>query len=385
MKVLHLFSNSKWTGPAEPVVNLCYALRQRGIDVTLACARGLVRGPGSPVAERAREKGIKTVTDFRLGKHMNVRRTLSDAWRLRKYIDAEKFDLIHAHMKTAHLVGGLAARRTKGFPPILRTSYDGDGLRPGFRNRVLLRKYTDGFITCSRKARKADIANFQLPEERVWTVYGAVDTDKFNPDRRLPELRTRFRLSTDHFVVGVVARIQPRRKFDVLLEAVARASRQMDTLRVLIVGRGTHMTKVVIEPSKRLHLESCVIFPGYLTGDEYVAAVKSLDAKVYLFPGTDGTCRALLQAMALAKPCIVANRGTLPEIVIDGVDGFVVEDDPVSLSNAILKLGRDPKLRLTLGLNARKKTVRDFSLQKQASVIEDIYHQLTESHLSKQS
>jgi glycosyltransferase involved in cell wall biosynthesis len=380
MKVLHLFSNTKWTGPAEPVVALCRALQVRGIDVTLACGRGRVPPVEPTVADRARDAGVKVVSDFWLRKHASLRRNYLDSRRLRKYVEAQRFDVIHTHMKNDHLVAALAARRSTVFPPVLRSSYEGDGLRPDLRNRILLKRYTDGLVTCSRKARENDLANFHLPEQRVWTAYGAVDTDQFNPERDLPDFRTRFGLSSDHLIVGVVARIQVRRKFGLLLEAVARASRELDNLRVMIIGRGTKMAKVAVEPAKRLHLERCVIFPGYLRGDEYLAALKCLDAKIYLYPGTDGTCRALLQAMAFGNPCIASKRGVLPEIVMDGINGFVVEDDAGALSDAIVKLARNPELRGSLAVNARNTAVAEFSLQKQALCIENIYCRVIETH-----
>jgi glycosyltransferase involved in cell wall biosynthesis len=277
------------------------------------------------------------------------------------------------------MTGGIAARSIRGAVPILRSSYEGDGLRREIRNRFLLRRYTDGLIACSRKALQADVATFSFPRDRAWTVYGAVDTDEFSPDRNVPDLRARFGLSKEHFVVGVVARIQARRRFDLLLEAVALASRELDTLRVMIVGRGTHMREVAVEPSKRLHLENCVVFPGYISGDEYIAALKCLDVKVYLFPGTDGTCRALLQAMAMGRPVLVTKRGVLPEIVDDEVEGFVIDDEPRQLADAIIRLGLNPDLRRRLGRNARKRAVTEFSLLKQASVIHGIYCDLIDT------
>ena len=65
MKILHLFSDWKWTGPAEPVLNLCKGLEKRGHDVTLA-----YRKPPYPIEEslekRVLEGGVKATDQFRL-------------------------------------------------------------------------------------------------------------------------------------------------------------------------------------------------------------------------------------------------------------------------------------------------------------------------------
>jgi glycosyltransferase involved in cell wall biosynthesis len=377
VKILHLFSNTKWTGPAEPVVNLCRTLQGRGFDVTLACGRPS-RDAQSPVIERARENGLRTVESLWLEKHFSVFHNLRDIIALQRLLRADHYDLVHAHMDNDHFVGGIAARRTEQGPLVVRTSYDGDGLATTARNRLLLSRYSDGLITCSSRARDADASRFALPAERLWTVHGAVDVSRFDPARHLPDVRARLGLTHDHFVVGIVARIQKRRKFDLLLEAVARSSRQVANLRLVIVGRGTHMGQVVVAPAKKLHLEDCVLFPGYFQGDEYVAMLNTFDVKVLLVPGTDGTCRALLEAMALAKPAVVTARGALPEIVRHEFNGLVVTEDAASLSDAIVRIARDARLRRDLGLNARRRAVDEFSLDVQASGVATVYESLAE-------
>jgi glycosyltransferase involved in cell wall biosynthesis len=375
MKILHLFSNAKWTGPAEPVVNLCRSLQERGADVTLACARG-PRGAESVVAQRARECGLRTVQSLRLQKHFSPVHNLHDVLLLQTHLRAERYDLVHTHMHNDHLIVGFTARHVRPAPLIVRTSYNGNRIEPTARNRLLLTRYTDGLITCSHRARDATLSPFALPIERVWTVYGAVDVSRFDPARHLLNIRSRFGLTRDHFVVGVVARIQKHRKFDVFLEGAARAADQIENLRVMIIGRGTHMGQVAVEPSRRLHLQDCVVLPGYFTGDEYVATLNALDVKVYMVPGTDGTCRALLEAMALAKPSIVTAHGVLPEIVTHEFNGLVIKEDSSSLSDAIVRLAREPSLRRQLGLNAHKRAVENFSLAAQAAAVEDVYRSL---------
>jgi glycosyltransferase involved in cell wall biosynthesis len=104
--------------------------------------------------------------------------------------------------------------------------------------------------------------------------------------------------------------------------------------------------------------------------------VSALDARLFVAPFTDSTCGALLEAMALGKPCIVPERGVLTEIVTQGVDGLVVRDDSLAISGAIVRLASTPRLRRNLGANAREKIVRDFSLENQASLVDDLYRSL---------
>src|SRR6185295_2833223 len=135
--------------------------------------------------------------------------------------------------------------------------------------------------------------------------------------------------------------------------------------RVLVVGRGTHMNEVAVEPARRLGLEGKVTFTGYL-GKDYPAAVAAFDALLFLVPGSDGTCRALREAMAMGKPVIGARRGMIPELVDDGGSGLVIDDTPDTIARAIERLAASREERLAMGRAARTKAVEAFDLRKQA-------------------
>jgi len=350
MRVLHLLSNSEWTGPAEPVVNLCRALHERGIDVVVACARG-PRGTQSPAIDRASEQGLTTVTLPRLAEHFSVRRNLHDLRLLRRYLATEKFDIVHTHTSNDHLVGALAAGRLRHPPLIIRTSYSADGMTRSIRNGLLLARYTDGLLTRSRLARQSDISSFGLPAERVWN---------------------------EHFVLGLALEIGTPRHPDAVFEAVARATKQVDKLCVVLIRSATSPGKLVVKPPRELRMDHCAVLPARLYRDDRVAVMNALDAGLVFAFGRDDVFRTLLEAMALAKPCIVPERGVLPEIVTQGTDGLVVRDDPVAMSGALVRLARDRRLCLRLGSNARNRVLRDFSHESQASSIENIYRELIE-------
>ncbi|MBA7701061.1 hypothetical protein ES703_109792 [subsurface metagenome] len=107
MKILHLFSNRRWTGPAEPVVNLSTALHRAGWDVTFACGQEH-KGFKNAVLQNAQERSVPTRIGLRLQKHNNLIRDYSDGLRLRKWLRDDQFDIVHAHLRNAHVIAGLA-------------------------------------------------------------------------------------------------------------------------------------------------------------------------------------------------------------------------------------------------------------------------------------
>ncbi|MFP8879558.1 MAG: glycosyltransferase, partial [Myxococcota bacterium] len=85
------------------------------------------------------------------------------------------------------------------------------------------------------------------------------------------------------------------------------------------------------------------------------------DIFTFLVPGSDGTCRALLEAAACGLPAVVTRRGSLAEIVIDGETGLVVDEDPDSLADAWGRLLGDPALAAQMGAAARSRAERTFA------------------------
>jgi len=156
--------------------------------------------------------------------------------------------------------------------------------------------------------------------------------------------------------------------------AIARA--RVPGLKLVIIGRGTHQESVAVRPAAERGLLDTVVFPGYLRGDDYVAGLLSLDAKIFLVPGTDGSCRAAREAMALGKPVIAARRGMLPELVADGETGLVVDDTSENLAGAIVRLARDRDLRRNMGLAARRAALERFDPARQAERVELVYRKL---------
>ena len=75
-------------------------------------------------------------------------------------------------------------------------------------------------------------------------------------------------------------------------------------------------------------------------------------------------------------PVIAANRGMLPEIVDNNINGLVIDDTPENLAEAILMLTRDEKLRKKLAEASLNKSLEKFSLEAMATQVEKVYEEL---------
>jgi len=380
MKILHLFSDWKWTGPAEPVLNLCRKLESRGHQVLLAYRRPPFEVSDS-IEKRVRERGVKATDQFRLNhvlkiyKGFSIRDNLYDFIHLPRFIEKERFDIINVHQTHGHIIGGVAAKRSSYDVIVVRTDHKREPLKPTWGNQFLIRRYTDGIMTFSEASRAAYVKHFCFPTKRMEKISPALDFGIIDVRRPYRNMRPVFGIGEGDLVVGAVARFQKYRRTEVLLKAVKLLTGEVPNIKGLLVGRSSQMEQSVIRPVERLGLEGYIALAGYRT-DDYFDTIASMDIFVFLMAGSDGTGRAMREAMALGKPVVVARRGMLPEMVDEGVSGIVVEDTPENVAEALARLIRDKDLRVRMGQAAREKARRDFRLDKQAEEVEAFYQRM---------
>lgn len=375
MRILHLFSDWKWTGPAEPTLNLAMALSRRGHVVWYACRRPPEGVPQSLLA-KARERGWEPILDFALNRYFAPLDLLHDVRRLARFLERNQVDVLHCHLSHDHVVGVLGRMASSRQVLLVRTNHRGVPIAHRLGTWLLFQR-TDGYMGYSRLAMEADARTLEWDPSRCAAIEGSVDLARFGATRARASKRAEFGFGDGDVVAGIVARMQRHRRFDLLFEAVARASKEVPALRLLVVGRGTHQEEVGKRAASRMGLGERVVFGGYRAGD-YEDALAAIDFKVFLVPGSDGSCRAVREAMAMGKPVIATKRGMLPEIVIDGETGLLVDETPEALAWALVRLSQDAELRRRLGAGARARAVARFSLDDQASAVESFYARLRE-------
>lgn len=372
MRVLHLFSNHKWTGPAEPALNLAAELRHLGVQTEFACSPIGARR-STYVAGHARDRSFDPILEFALPKTRGLNLNVPDILRLQRYLRSHPFDLIHCHLPNDH---NIAAHASRGRVPIVRSSYCGDGMRRlPFRTAYCLMRTTH-LIEPSQRALDFDCRWYRFPKERATVVPGAIDTKRFDPERVPDDARDSLDIPKDAFVFGIVARMQRHRLFDVLLKAFREVAQEFSDAYLVIVGRGTHQEKVAKRPVAKMGLEDRVRFPGYVSDDDYVRLLNTFDMKVFMVPGTDGTCRAVREAMAMGKPALVNRVGMLPELVDDRTTGFVFNGTREALAETMRTALTDRDTVRAMGEAARRVAHTRFCIRKQAERVHEIYRQV---------
>jgi glycosyltransferase involved in cell wall biosynthesis len=340
---------------------------------------GAPSGQRNLVKEKADDFGVPIIVNKALRKHLKPFTAFRAVRFAAHTLRHNKVDIIHTHLTNDHLVTAAALWFSQSRIPLVRSYYDDSLTRSDrVKSKILMSCHTNTAIVFSRKAA-GELQKMGMKGRRVHVIDPAVDVYRFNPYRHLPDMRVRFGLGADDFVIGIVARVQRHREFEIVLESIRRVRDSIPNLRLLVVGRGTHINEVLIEPARVMGLSDIVKSVGYIDGDSYIGALEAMSAKLFMVPGSDGTCRAVREAMAMGKPVIAPRRGILPEMVGDGVEGIIIDPDPGSLASAMVRLARSPELVKTLGENALRKARDRFSLRRQAENTEKLYHEILQT------
>jgi glycosyltransferase involved in cell wall biosynthesis len=373
--VLHCYADYKWTGPSGPLVSLCADLTARGWRSDLACMTA-PDGQENPVADRAREAGLTVLPELTTRKGIGPRRAIHDFRVLKRLVREGDYAAIHCHGSWDHFVAGWLKRLGATGRPVIRTDH---GARE-MTNRWLWRDYfgpkmIDHLVVLSDRYRAQAVGRIGRAPECVSVVRGAVDCDTFRPVDPPDGLREGLGFRPDDAVIGVVARVQRHRRFEVLIEAAAMARERDSRIRIAVCGRGTHKATVLDEPVARLGLGNAIVSLGYRRED-YRSVLATFDAGMMLVPGSDGSCRAAMEMAAMAKPLVVARRGTLPDIVVDGKTGIVVEDTPENVAGALVEMAADAGRRRKWGVAARERMKRLFSPERRTDEMIAVYERV---------
>lgn len=361
MKILHVLADWKWTGPVPPTMELCRALVSAGHQVTVACVR-TPEEQADGLMERA-EVDVEPILSER--RKLAVWKYRSDIRALGELIERHDVRVVHVHTSHDHVLGALAARRVSGVR-IVRTNHTGLPIRGRVGEGLLFRQWTDAYLTYSTRGLEEDLKNY--PQLRGRVITPGMDLKSFAGLNGAAEARAKIGVPPETFLLGTVMRVQKHRLIDVILKAV----RSLPEIRLAIIGRGTRIKELAMDPARELGIADRVIFTGFLT-DDYLPTLAALDAFVMLRPGSDGTARALREAMVLGRPVIGARYGVIPELLDSGRAGSIVGDSPDSLAQAIAELARDRELCETLAKAAKRKAHEEFGIDRLAEAVMDVY------------
>ena len=260
-----------------------------------------------------------------------------------------------------------------------------DCLPPGRVSATTMRMVAAAATTVVANSEyTADSVRGLAPKAELEVVHNPVDLERWDPARidrvharaRLREVRPRALL------LGVVAQLTPWKGQDTAIAALDLLRRRRIDAHLLLIGSAKFLSAAarydneayVAELRAQVaaaKLEDRVSWLG--ERDDVPELISALD--VLLLPSWEEPFgRALIEAMALRVPVVATSVGGPPEILSDGVEGFLVEPrDPEAWAAAIRRFAENPTLGREMGRAGRLRVEGAFGLERHVNSMLDVY------------
>jgi glycosyltransferase involved in cell wall biosynthesis len=255
---------------------------------------------------------------------------------------------------------------------VVRTFHNFRAVKRGAASAWLYRRTAAVFAVSRQieaRARQARIA----PERVIW-IPGAVDLRRFRGDADGMPIREEFKLSGRPLVV-CVSRLARNRGHELLLAAFRALLATSPDARLMLVGKGEtrpRLEQLVAE----LGLAERVVFAGYRDRD-LPAVLAAADCFALMAAGSDESCRAVLEAMAAGRPVVARRVGALPETVVHGETGLLVDGDgPEGVAAALAAILGDAPRAHAMGRAGRRRAETEFGPERSIDVVERVYREL---------
>jgi glycosyltransferase involved in cell wall biosynthesis len=199
---------------------------------------------------------------------------------------------------------------------------------------------------------------------------------------RLPaaNVHAEFYLPTHAPIVGNVAALMPHKGHQYLIDAAARVVKQVPDARFVIVGAGD-AREALEHQIRHLHLERHVFLAGYRV--DAIELIKGFDVFA-MSSVTEGMGTPMVDAMAAGKAAVATAVGGIPEVVVDGVTGYLVPPrDPPALATRIVELLKNRSLRERMGHAALDRARECFTVAKMVDGTAAVYRSLATGTVSR--
>jgi len=379
-KVIRVIARLNIGGPAIHVILLsAYLDPDRYETILVSGKEAPEEGNMLPLAG---EKGVSPIIIDNLGRELNFFRDIRTLWQLYRLFHREKPDIVHTHTAKAGTVGRIAARMA-GVPVIIHTfhghvlhGYFGTLKTAFFRNvERLLARFCHRIVAVSEQCRRDLLAYGIGQPDTLRTIPLGLELDRFAipiPGAR-EELRNRYGIPHDAFVVGMIARMVPIKRHEDLLRAIPLVLQDYPDTYFLIVGDGECRQKLDAL-AKELNITHRCLFAGFHRDQARIYQTVDL---VVLTSGNEGLPVAIIEALSSGVPVVATRVGGVPELIEDGITGFIVEPyDIESIAGGLKKAVSQPDRTRAMGGLAQEKTLRNYSIQRLVGDIDALYREL---------
>jgi len=366
LNILQLVNFRWYNACAHYAITLSSGLQKRGHRVILAGDKN------SPPLQTAEKMGLEVFPDLYLS-HQNPGRFFYNVKRLKDVIQQEKIDLVNAHQGAGQLYASLVRKQFKKEFVLIRTRGDQRKPKDNLFNRWLNLKWTDGIITTAETLRKSYLESFCLDGDRIINIPLGIDLTNFPLMEKDMELSRNLGISKGELVVGILGRLSPVKGHRYFIQAAVDILKRFQNVKFLISGEDAQVKSFRLkEWVKEMGISDKFIFTGWVEDPRKIISL--MDVAVVSSIGSETIARVALEYMAMGKPVVGTEINAIPEVVKNGINGFIVRpEDSRGMADAILQLLNNKDKRGIFGKASGALVKNEFSLDNFVDKTEEFY------------
>ncbi len=361
--ILHVMSGDLWAGAEVMVCHLLKALR-RFDELNI---RVVLLNEGR-LSKEVRNLGIKIyVVDERRNSLPSILR------RMREIVREEKPNIIHSHGYKQNILCYLISKSVSavklvgtqhGMPESHGKGYDLRHRLITTCNLFCLSRF-HRVVAVSREIKEAFIRRHAFKQDKVSVIHNGIE---------IPA-PTFLRENSEHFVIGSSGRLFPVKDYAFMIEIARTVLRRKNQVRFQLAGDGPEK-RALKALTSRYHLDDVFTFRGHL--DDISPFYQGLD--LYLNTSIhEGIPISILEAMAHQLPVVGPRVGGLPEMIEEGVQGYLLQERiPEYFAEKCLFLQENKSQRNKMAKAGRKKVEQEFSMEQMAQNYFNLYSDLVQ-------
>lgn len=361
IRVLHTEWSDGWGGQEIRTINEMIALREKGMEVFLACREH------AQIKIQAVKNGIKVFT-------LPFKGTadLKTMFALKKIIKENDIDIVNTHSGKDTWVGGFAAKLSGA--KFIRTRHLSNRIRSSRLN--FINEIADYIFTTGESVKDDMIKYNRIKPERIMSIPTGIDETVYDPEKfDKVKSRQEFGISDDEIAIGIVAVLRSFKRHDIFIKSAKELINMFPNkkLKFIIAGDGPKKD-MAISLIDELDIKENVVMLGHVS--EVPKLLSALDIFVLSSDSKEGVPQSVMQALLMELPAVATDVGSTKDLYNGKNFKLVKPNDIDMLSKNIAQFIQSEELSKEYSSNARKYIVENFSKSVMVDKILNAYKEV---------
>jgi glycosyltransferase involved in cell wall biosynthesis len=365
IRILHIIDSLELGGTEKQCIELMKRIDKNRYDVEL-----LTFEKGGPLHAEVINAGI-ALKEIKIPRALYHPESLLGILKIAAYIRKNKFRLVQTYGIYSNLPGIMAAKMAR-VPIIIGGKREMNEIwaRSKVKAEMILLRHCDKVVANANRVRNYLARNEGIPERKIEVIYNGIDLRRYCDSEKME-------YSSRPDRVGMIANFRPSKDPRTFLRAAAEVIERKPYVMFGLVGSGASAGDLKTF-AKELGIWENVIFYGAKTGKALLDIFNSFTITV-LSSKTEGFPNVLLESMALGIPVIANPSGGVPELIEEGVTGYLFPPERADiLAKRIIYLIENKGIAMKMGEKAREHVRKNFSFDLMAKRFEELYENMME-------